>query len=112
MLICAQSGRVTGLERKTGPASGARSSMKGFKDNNNQFLGIVNKFCIPFGTENTMSICGGRDIDCFIVTPIRVAKFRVKYLNSDVERTSRGIILLVLLFKQLVLKFLSRFSVN
>ena len=60
MLICAQSGRVPGLERKTGPA---RSSRKGLKDNNNRLLSIVNKFCVSFGTESTISICGGLDSD-------------------------------------------------
>ena len=33
MLICAQSGRVSGLEKKTDPASRARSDKKGLKDN-------------------------------------------------------------------------------
>ena len=35
MLYCAQSGRVSGLEKKTDPASSARSDKKGLKDNNN-----------------------------------------------------------------------------
>ena len=35
MLICAQSGRVSGLEQKTDPASSARSKKKGLKDKNN-----------------------------------------------------------------------------
>ena len=35
MLICAQSGRVLGLEKKTNPASSARSDKKRLKDNNN-----------------------------------------------------------------------------
>ena len=51
MLICAQSGRVSGLEKKTDPASSARSDKKGLKDNNNRLLGIVNKFCIHFGSK-------------------------------------------------------------
>ena len=38
MLICAQSGRVSGLEQKTDPASSARSNKKGLKDNNNRLL--------------------------------------------------------------------------
>ena len=59
MIICAQSGRVSGLERKTDPASSARSSRKGLKDNKNQLLGIVNKFCIPFDTEIKITISGG-----------------------------------------------------
>ena len=33
MLICAQPGGVTGSEPKTDPASSAKSSRKGFKDN-------------------------------------------------------------------------------
>ena len=44
MLICAQSGRVLGRERKTDPASSARSSSKGLEDNYNRLLGIVKKF--------------------------------------------------------------------
>ena len=90
MQICAQSGRVLGLERETDPASSARSSRMGLKDNNNRLLGIVNKFCIPFGTEIKISICGGLDSYCTEVTLHRVANFRVKQLNSDVERTRRG----------------------
>ena len=35
ILICAQSGRVSGLEKKTDPASSARSDKKGLKDNKN-----------------------------------------------------------------------------
>ena len=46
MLNCAQS------------ESGAKSIKKGLKDNNNRLLGIVKKFCIPSGTESTISICG------------------------------------------------------
>ena len=61
MLICVQSGRVSGLEQKTDPASSARSKKKGLKDKNNQLLGFVNKFCIPFGTEIKIPICGGLD---------------------------------------------------
>ena len=76
-LICAQSGRVLGLERKTDPASSAMSSRKGLKDNNNRLLGIVNKFCIPFGTESKISIFGGLDSDCIEMTLQRVANFRV-----------------------------------
>ena len=44
MLICAQSGRVSGLEKKTYPASSPRSDKKGLKDNNNRLLGIVKNF--------------------------------------------------------------------
>ena len=51
MLTWAQSGRVSGLEQKTDPASSARSNRKGLKDNNNRLLGSVYKFCIPFGTK-------------------------------------------------------------
>ena len=51
MPICAQSGRVSGLEKKTDPASKTRSDKKGLKDNNNRLLGIVKKFCVPFGTK-------------------------------------------------------------
>ena len=83
MLIWAQSGAVLGSERKTDPASSARSSRKGLKDNNNRLMGIVNKFCIPFGTEISIS------------TLHRVANFRVKHLDSDFEKTRRGITLLV-----------------
>ena len=41
MLICAQSGRASGLVKKTDPASSSRSDKKGLKDNNNRLLGIV-----------------------------------------------------------------------
>ena len=51
MLICAQSGRVSGLVNKSDPASSSRSDKKGLNDNKNRLLGIVNKFCIPFGTK-------------------------------------------------------------
>ena len=52
MPSCAQSGRVSGLEKKTDPASSARNNKKGLKDKNNRLLGIVNKFCIPFDTRS------------------------------------------------------------
>ena len=61
MLICAQSGRVSGLAKKTDPASSSRSDKKGLKDNNNRLLGIVNKFCFPFGTKSKILFCGGLD---------------------------------------------------
>ena len=97
MLICAQSRKVLGRERKTYPTSLARSSRKGHKDNN-RLLGIVNKFFIPFGTQIKISICGGLDSDCTVVTLHRVAKFRIKHLNSDIQRTRRGNIVLILQF--------------
>ena len=81
MLICAHFGRVLGREWKTDPASSARSNRKGLRDNKNQLLGIVNKFCIHFGTEIKRSICEGLDSDCTVVTLHRVANFRVKHLN-------------------------------
>ena len=59
MLICAQSGRILGRERKTAPASSGSSSRKGLKDNKNRLLGVVNKFCIPFGTEIKKKSVGG-----------------------------------------------------
>ena len=74
MLICAQSGRVLGLERENDP------------DSNNRLLGIVIEFRIPFGTEIKISICGALDRDCTEVTLHRVANFRVKHLNSDIEQ--------------------------
>ena len=46
---------------KTDPASSSRSNKKGLNDNNNRLLGIVNKFCIPFGTKSKVVICGGLD---------------------------------------------------
>ena len=112
MLICAQSGRVSGLEKKTDPTSSARSDKKGLKKNKNQLLGIVKKFCIPFGTKSKISICGGLDSDCIVVTLQRIANFLVKHLNSGFEQTRRGFILLVLLFIQPVLILLYRFSVK
>ena len=112
MLICAQSGRVSGLEKKTDPASSARSDKKGLKDNSNRLLGIVNKFCIPFGIKSRILICGGLDSDCTVVTLHRTAFFRVKHLNSAIEQTRRVIILLLLLFIQPILKLLYCFSVQ
>ena len=61
LLICAQSGRVSGLVKQTDPASSSRSDKKGLNDNNNRQLGIVNKFCFPFGTKSKIVICGGLD---------------------------------------------------
>ena len=112
LLTCAQSGRVLGRERRTDPASRARNSRKGLKDNYNRLLGIANKFCIPFGTKIRISICGRLDSDCTEVTLHRVANFRVKHLESDFERTRRGMILLVLLNIQPILILLYRFSVK
>ena len=101
-----------GLEKKTDPVSSARSSRKGLKDNNNRLLGIINKFCIPFGEKIKISICGVRDSDCIEVSLHRVANFRVKHLYSDIEPTRRGIILLLLLFILPVLILLFPFSVK
>ena len=61
MIICAQSGRVSGLVKKTDPASSSWSEKKGVNDNNNRLLGFVNKFCIPFVTKSKIVICGGFD---------------------------------------------------
>ena len=93
MLFCAQSRRVPGLEKKTDPASSARNDKKGPKDNNNQFLSDVNKFCISFGTKIKIPICGGIDSDCTEVTLHLVANFRGKHLNSGIEQARRGMIL-------------------
>ena len=112
MLIYAQFGRVSGLEKKTDPANSARSDRKGLKDINIRLLGMVNKFCIPFGTKSRILICGVLGSDCTVVTLHRTANFRVKHLNSGIEQTRRGIILLVLLFIQPILIFLYRFSVK
>ena len=103
---------VLGLERETDPESSARSSREGRKDNSNRLLDIVNKFCIPFGTEITISICGDLDSDCTEVTLHRVANFLVKHLNLDIERTRRGILLQLLLFIQPILILPFRFSVK
>ena len=112
MFFCAQSEGVSGSEWKTDPASSSRSSRKGLKDNNNRQLAIVNKFCIPFGTEIKLSIYGELDSDCTEVTLHRVANFRVKHFNSDIVQTRRGTILLVILFILPVLILLNRFSVK
>ena len=61
LLICAQSGRVSGLVKKTDPASRTRSDKKGLNDNKSRLFGIVKKFCIPFGTKIKIVICGGLD---------------------------------------------------
>ena len=94
MLIFAQSGRISGLEKKTDPASSSRSDKKGLKGKNNRLFGFVKKFCIPFGTKSKILICGWLDSDCTVVTLQRTAKFRVKQLNSVFAQTRRGIILL------------------
>ena len=44
MLICAQSGRVAVLVKKTDPASSSRSDKKGLRDSNNRLLGIAKSF--------------------------------------------------------------------
>ena len=111
-LICAQSGRSLGRERKTDPASNAMSNTKGLKDNNNRLLGIFNKFCVPFDTEIRISICRTLDNDCTVVTLHRVANFRARHLNSYVELARRGIILIALLFLLLVLILPYHFSVE
>ena len=90
MLICAQFGRVSGLEKKTDQASSAKSEKRGLKENNNRLLGIVNKVCIPFGTKSRILICGWLDSDCIVVTLHRTANFRVKHLNSGIKQTRRG----------------------
>ena len=46
---------------KTDPAGSSRSENKGLNNNSNRILGIVNKFCIPFGTKSKILICGGLD---------------------------------------------------
>ena len=112
LLTCAQSGRVLGRERKTDPASSAKSSRKGLKDDQNRLLGIANKFCLPFGTKIKLSCCGRLDRDCTEVTLHRVANFQVKHLSLDFERTRRGMILLILLIIQPILILLYRFSVK
>ena len=98
MLICAQSGKISGLGKKTDPARNAKSDKKGLKETNNRLLGIVNKFCLPFGTKSKILLCGGLDSDCTVVTLHRTANFRDKHLNSGIEQTPTSIILLVLLF--------------
>ena len=44
MLICTQPGRVSGLVKKTDPASSSRSDKKRHKGKNNRMLGIVRSF--------------------------------------------------------------------
>ena len=80
---------------KTDPASSSRSNEKGLNDNNNRLLGIVNKFCIPFGTKSKIVICRGARQCCTVVTLHRTANIRVKHLNSDIKQTRRGIVLLI-----------------
>ena len=64
------------------------------------------------GQKSKISICGGLDSDCTVLTPHRIMNFRVKHLNSAIEQTRRGIMLLVLLFIQAILILLYRFSVK
>ena len=47
---------------KTDPASSTRSIKKGLNDNSNRLLGIVNKFCFPFGTKSKIVICGSSTV--------------------------------------------------
>ena len=47
--------------KKNAPASSTRSDKRGLSDNNSRLLGIVNKFCIPFGIKNKIVICLGLD---------------------------------------------------
>ena len=61
MLICSQSERVSGLVKKTDPASSSTSDKKGLNDNNNRLFGIVDKFYIPFDTKSKILFCGGLD---------------------------------------------------
>ena len=102
MLICAQPGRISGLEKETDPASSARSNKKVLKDNNNRLCGTFIKFCIPFGTKSKKIICGGggggarQCLHCSDPSPN--CEFPRKHLNSGIEQSRRGIILLVLLF--------------
>ena len=51
-----------GLVKKTDPASSTRSDKRRLNDNNSRQLGIVNMFCIPFGTKNKIVICGGSTV--------------------------------------------------
>ena len=81
LIICAQSGRVSGLEKKTDPASSARSEKKRLKENNNRLLGIGNKVCIPFGTKSRILICGWLDYTALLfIQPIfkLLCRFSVK----------------------------------
>ena len=95
MLICAQSGRVSGLEKKTDPASSSRSDKKGLKDNNNRLLGIVKSF-VSLLVQKVRYYSGGLDSDCTVVTLHQTENFRVKHLNSGIEQTRRGKILRLL----------------
>ena len=52
---------ISFVGKQTDPASSTRSNKKGLNDNNNRLLGIVSKFCIPFGTKIKIVICGGLD---------------------------------------------------
>ena len=76
--------RVSGIERKTDPASSARSSRESLHVNNNRLLDIVNKFCISFGTEIEITICGGLDCDCTVVNHHRVANFNIQIKISTI----------------------------
>ena len=60
MLICAQSGRVSGLVKKTDPASSSRSGKRGLKDNNNRLLGIVKSFVSLLVQKVRFTLWGAR----------------------------------------------------
>ena len=110
-LICAQYGRVSGIEQETDPTSSASSSKKGLKDNNKRVLLMLTSF-VSLLVQKLRYKSGGLDSDCTEVTLHRVAKFAVKHLNSDIEQTRRGIILLVILLMQPLLVLLYCFSVT
>ena len=79
---------------------------------NNGVWGIVKQFCIIFGTECSISICGGHVSDRTELIFHRVASFRVKHLKLDDEQTRRSKILLELSHKLPKLKLLFLFSTN
>ena len=112
MLICAQSGSLTGLVKKSDPASSARSDKKGPRTTTFDRWVSLTSFASLLVQKSKISICGGIDSDCTVMNLHRIANFRVKHLNSGIEQTRRDISILVLLFIQPIIILLYLFSVK
>ena len=63
MLICAQSGRVSGLVKKIDLASSSRSDKKELKENNNRLLGIAKNNRL-LGIVTTVGYCSDPSPNC------------------------------------------------
>ena len=84
MLICTQSGRVSGLEKKTDPA------IRGSRKTTIDCWVSLTSFVSLFDSKSNILIFGVLDSDCTLVTLHRIANFRNKHLNSGIEQTQWG----------------------